>query len=203
MANARWVSWRIMGYMKDHIKCKPSTIMNRMKRKHGVTISYWTAWHARHMCLERIFGSYEKSYRQVPELCRQILLENPGSVAKWSKDIVHNQFEGLFVMYKASLDGFLNGCRAIIGLDGTFLKGKYGGVVLAAVGLDNANGIFPIVIYICRNECIETWNKFLEILAPYVTRHEKPLTFISDQQKGVIDGVARQVYRFETLPQLF
>ncbi|KAI3868507.1 hypothetical protein MKX03_035680, partial [Papaver bracteatum] len=62
MANARWVSWRIMGYMKDHIKCKPSTIMNRMKRKHGVNISYWTAWHDRHMCLERIFGSYEKSY---------------------------------------------------------------------------------------------------------------------------------------------
>ncbi|KAI3934289.1 hypothetical protein MKW98_009270 [Papaver atlanticum] len=99
MANARWVSWRIMGYMKDHIKCKPSTIMNRMKRKHGVTISYWTAWHARHMCLREIFGSYEKSYRQVPELCRQILLENPGSIAKWSKDIVHHQFEGLFVMF--------------------------------------------------------------------------------------------------------
>ncbi|RZC75346.1 hypothetical protein C5167_050829 [Papaver somniferum] len=196
MANARWVALRIMRYVKDHVQCKPSTIKRRVKRKYKVKISYWTAWHARHICLERIFGSYEKSYGQVPELCRQIMEANPGSIATWSKDTVHRQFEGLFVMYKASLDGFLNGCRSIIGLDGTFLKGKYGGMVLAAMGLDNNNGIFPIAIYICRNECKETWNKFLSILAPYVTRHEQPLTFISDQQKGLIDGVARQFAQF-------
>ncbi|MCL7029985.1 hypothetical protein MKW94_014270 [Papaver nudicaule] len=183
MANAKWVAKRIMCYVSDHINCKPSTIQSRMKRKHKVEISYWTAWHARHMCLENIFGSFEDSYRCVPELCRQIKEANPGSIATWSKEGVGEQFTGLFVMYKASLDGFLNGCRLVIGLDGTFLKGKYGGMVLAAMGLDNNNGIF-IAIYVCRNECKETWNKFLEILAPHVTQEEKPITFISDQQKG-------------------
>ncbi|KAI3899407.1 hypothetical protein MKW92_010811 [Papaver armeniacum] len=174
-----------MGYVKDHVKCKPSTIKRRVKRKYKVKISYWTAWHARHICLERIFGSFEKSYGQIMEA-------NPGSIATWSKDTVHHQFEGLFVMYKASLDGFLNGCRSIIGLDGTFLKGKYGGMVLAAMGLNNNNGIFPIAIYICVNECKETWNKFLSILAPYLTRHEQPLHSYLTQEKGLIDGVARQ-----------
>ncbi|KAI3838494.1 hypothetical protein MKX03_013258, partial [Papaver bracteatum] len=99
-----------MGYVKDHVKCKSSTIKRRVKRKYKVKISYWNSWHARHICLERIFGSFEKSYGQVPELCRQIMEANPWSIATWSKDTVHHQFEGLFVMYKASLDGFLNGC---------------------------------------------------------------------------------------------
>ncbi|KAI3874383.1 hypothetical protein MKX03_025855, partial [Papaver bracteatum] len=62
MANARWVALRIMGYVKDHVKCKPSTIKRRVKRKYKVKISYWTDWHARHICLERIFGSFEKTY---------------------------------------------------------------------------------------------------------------------------------------------
>ncbi|MCL7049536.1 hypothetical protein MKW94_010624 [Papaver nudicaule] len=184
MANARWVAPRIMGYVSDHINCKPSAIQSRMQRKYKVKISYRTAWHARHICLEKFFGSFEDSYRWVPELCRQIMETNPGSIATWSKEGVQEQFNGLFVMYKASLDGFLNGCRLVIGLDGTFLKGKYGGMVLAAMGLDNNNGIFPIAIYICRNECKETWNNFLSILAPYVTQKENPITFISDQQKG-------------------
>ncbi|KAI3986554.1 hypothetical protein MKX01_014092, partial [Papaver californicum] len=122
---------------------------------------------------------------QVPELCRQIQLANPGSMATWSKEGVNEQFAGLFIMYKASLDGFLNGCRLIIGLDGTFLKGKYAGMILAAMALDNNNGIFPLAIYFCRNECKKTWNKFLSILAPHVTIQDKPITFISDKQKGI------------------
>ncbi|MCL7046036.1 hypothetical protein MKW94_007231 [Papaver nudicaule] len=188
MANAKWVVPRIFDYVSEHINCKPSTIQRGMKRKYKVEISYWTAWHARHICLEKVYGSFEDSYGCVPELCRQIRLANPDNVATWSKEEgVAEQFGVLFVMYKASLDGFLKGCRWVIGLDGTFLKGKYGGMVLAAMGLDNNNGIFPIAIYICRNECKETWNNFLSILAPHVTKEENPITFISDQQKGMSD----------------
>ncbi|MCL7023288.1 hypothetical protein MKW94_005357 [Papaver nudicaule] len=108
MANAKWVVPRILGYVSEHLNCKPSTIQSRMKRKYKVEISYWTAWHARHICLEKVYGSFEDNYTCVPELCRQIQLANSGSVATWSKEEgVAEQFGGLFVMYKASLYGSL------------------------------------------------------------------------------------------------
>lgn len=50
---------------------------------------------------------------------------------------------GLCICFKASLDGFLAGCRPILGLDDCFLKGRYGGVLLSIVALDAQNGLFP------------------------------------------------------------
>ncbi|KAF9614032.1 hypothetical protein IFM89_014832 [Coptis chinensis] len=42
---------------------------------------------------------------------------------------MHDEFVGFFVAYKASLDGFVKGCKPIIGLDGCFLKGKHKGLI--------------------------------------------------------------------------
>lgn len=64
--------------------------------------------------------------------------------------------------FKASLDVFVNGCRPIIGLNGSFLKGEYGRAILSVVSLDGNNGLFPIAIYICRREYNNTWSNFLQ-----------------------------------------
>ena len=93
------------------------------------------------------------------------------------------------VAFKASLDGFINGCRPVIGLDGCFLKGKYGGVVLSAVALDGNNGLFPVAICIANGETYDSWSRFLSFLAPHVKKHKDPLTFISDRAKGLIPAV--------------
>ncbi|KAH1032924.1 hypothetical protein J1N35_045098 [Gossypium stocksii] len=45
---------------------------------------------------------------------------------------------------KACKDGYKAGCRRIVGLDGCFLKGYYGGYLLATVGIDANNGIYPL-----------------------------------------------------------
>ncbi|KAF6139401.1 hypothetical protein GIB67_026243 [Kingdonia uniflora] len=86
-----------------------------------------------------------------PLVCRQILSSNPGSISRTSKDIDTNQWTGTCVAYKISLDGFVDGCRPILGLDGCFLKEKYGGVCLSIIGLDGNNGLFPIAVYLCRH----------------------------------------------------
>ncbi|KAF6151503.1 hypothetical protein GIB67_016315 [Kingdonia uniflora] len=78
--------------------------------------------------MEWIVGSYDEGYVLQPEVYRQILSFNPGSIARTSKDIDTNQWTGTCVAYKASLDRFVDGCKPIHGLDGYFLKGKYGGV---------------------------------------------------------------------------
>jgi hypothetical protein len=39
-------------------------------------------------------------------------------------DIVH-YFNRLFIAFKPCIDGFLAGCRPYLGVDATFLSGKY------------------------------------------------------------------------------
>ena len=50
----------------------------------------------------------------------------------------------MFVCLDACKQGFKAGCRPLIGLDGCFLKGYYGGQLLSAVGQDGNNQIYVI-----------------------------------------------------------
>ncbi|TXG66492.1 hypothetical protein EZV62_007767 [Acer yangbiense] len=61
----------------------------------------------------------------------------------------HNNCFRLFLSFQAQKQGFLEGCRPFIGLDGCHLKGPCGGVLLSAVALDANSGIFPLVVCIC------------------------------------------------------
>ncbi|KAF6150758.1 hypothetical protein GIB67_020841 [Kingdonia uniflora] len=88
------------------------------------------------------------------------------------------------------MEGWLNGCRPLLGLDGCFLKGKYGGVCLSIIRLDGNNGLFPIAVFFCSSECTETWKKFLEMMEPSLNLHRYRLNFISDRQKGLIEAVS-------------
>ncbi|KAF6138731.1 hypothetical protein GIB67_040863 [Kingdonia uniflora] len=98
-------------------------------------------------------GSYDKGYALCPELCFQIQKSNPGSIATCIRENGNLKFTYMCVSFKAALDGFTKGCRPILGLDGCFLKGKYGGQYLSIISLDASNGLFPIAVFLCRSEC--------------------------------------------------
>lgn len=56
---------------------------------------------------------------------RQIERTNSGSLVSWNACTVTNKFNYLCVAFKASIQGWLRGCRPMVGLDGGFLKRKY------------------------------------------------------------------------------
>ncbi|XP_042487052.1 uncharacterized protein LOC122067285 [Macadamia integrifolia] len=101
-------------------------------------------------------------------------------------------FKRLFVSFKACVDGFLNGCRPFIGVDGCHLKGTYGGVLLAAVTVDGNKGLFPIAYCVVECECKESWNFFLCNLYIMLqsVNYVSPITFMSDKQKGLCDAIS-------------
>jgi hypothetical protein len=78
-------------------------------------------------------------------------------------------------------------CRPIIGLDGCFLKGYYGGQILAAVGRDPNDQMLPIALAVVEGETKDSWAWFLDLLVNDLggQRICKTFTFISDQQKVV------------------
>ncbi|KAK1353101.1 MULE domain-containing protein [Heracleum sosnowskyi] len=96
---------------------------------------------------------------------------------------------------------FINGCRNVVGLDGCHLKGKYGGCLLSATALDGQNGLVPLGIMICKNECAENWFLFLKHLKPRLDEHPvQGINFISDRQKGLREAVHKL---FPTSPHRF
>ena len=164
-----------------HTSYTARDIMKMVWLRYTVSIKYWKAWHVRGLALENVHGNYETSYMKVPTLCKQIEACNPGSLVKWGACPDTHKFQYLCVSFKASLEGWKRGCRPIVGLDGCFLKGKYSGVLLAAISMDANNGMFPLAIFICKKEDGENWDKFLEIISPELRKHPLPLTIISDR----------------------
>ncbi|KAF6140781.1 hypothetical protein GIB67_042194 [Kingdonia uniflora] len=116
--------------------------------------------------MESIVGSYAQGYYDLPSLCVKILKSNSGSITRTLRQDGTLQLTGTLVAFKASLNGFVKGYRPILGLDGYFLKGKYRGVCLSVLSLDGNNGLFPIGVYMCRNECKYSWLDFLTKIEP-------------------------------------
>ena len=68
-------------------------------------------------------------------------------------------------------NGFKQGCRQIIGLDGTFLKSIIGGALLDAIGKDKDNRMFHITwqwLRVKTNNILDM--VFRDIIARYVHR---------------------------------
>ncbi|KAH7840195.1 hypothetical protein Vadar_013978 [Vaccinium darrowii] len=77
-----------------------------------------------------------------------------------------------FISFEAMQWSFKNGCMPFIGVDVTFLKGFYGGILLTAIALDGYNGLPP-----------------LDHLKTIIGLDEqKPWTIIFDQQKEGTKG---------------
>ncbi|XP_012075165.1 uncharacterized protein LOC105636496 [Jatropha curcas] len=90
----------------------------------------------------------------------------------------------LYISFACWRKGFLSECRRVIGLDGSFLKGKIKGKILATVGKDGNNQMFPICWAVVKVENSNTWSWFIEILRKdHAIGEGDGWTFIFYQQK--------------------
>jgi hypothetical protein len=92
-----------------------------------------------------------------------------------------------------SLEGWRRACRPIVGLDGCFLRGKYGGCCLVAVAMDANNAMYPLATFICRKEDGDNWDKFLEVLGPEIEKHPLKVTAISDRAPSLINVIEKHL----------
>ena len=87
-----------------------------------------------------------------------------------------------FLSFLAQRQGYLEGYRLFIGLDGCHLKGSFVESLLSDVALDANNGLFLIGIYICEGETTETWSWFLSLLHEQVRESElRTISFMIDR----------------------
>ncbi|KAL0333133.1 UNVERIFIED_CONTAM: hypothetical protein Scaly_2214800 [Sesamum calycinum] len=196
-ASAEWIASKIESVLRENPGMKARGIRNELK-KFGVNPQYMQIYRAKKKAMESIEGSYAESFGRMSYYADLVLEKNEGSVVTLQCDVdetepIHSTpiFKRFFLGLSALRDGFLEGCSPFLGFDGCHLKGPFGGVLLAAIGLDGNNGLFPVAFAVVESECKESWTFFFENLSMLVGGFsvDKPWTFMSDRQKGLVETI--------------
>lgn len=191
-ASVQWVANSVEQRLRENPNYKPKEILEEIHRVHGITLSYKQAWRGKERIMAAMRGSFEEGYRLLPQYCDQVKRTNPGSIASVYGNPTDNCFQRLFISFQASIYGFLNACRPLLGLDRTFLKSKYLGTLLFATGFDGDGALFPLAFGVVDEENDDNWMWFLSELHNLLevnTENMPRLTILSDRQKGIVDGV--------------
>ncbi|XP_021996103.1 uncharacterized protein LOC110893298 [Helianthus annuus] len=160
-------------------------------RKFECKVSIGQCSRAKKKILDDYEGGLKEHYARLSDYKAEILETNPGSTVKMAVNEMENgevYFSSYYICFKGVKDGWINGCRKVLGLDGCFLKNS--GQLLTAMGRDANNHIFPLAWAAVSVENKENWKWFLNLMR-YDIEMESGLglTLISDQHKGIIEAV--------------
>ena len=129
-------------------------------------------------------GRFAYQFERARDYCEELRVSNPGTIAKINLHTPTLHFKRMYVCLAACKTGFLEECRPNISLDACHLRGFLKGQLLAAVGIDGNDGMYPIAFAVCEGETKAGWSWFLELLlADIGPVRERGWTFTSDQQK--------------------
>ena len=106
---------------------------------------------------------------------------------------------------KPCIDGFLAGCRPFVGVDASFLNGKYTGQLASATGVDGHNWLYHIAFGVFHLEIEDNWKWFLENLHSVIGDPPR-LVICSDACKGlekVVGAVFPQVENRECTRHMY
>uniref|UniRef100_A0A8R7TCW3 MULE transposase domain-containing protein n=1 Tax=Triticum urartu TaxID=4572 RepID=A0A8R7TCW3_TRIUA len=150
------------------------------------------AYRARKQALKVVQGDQRGQYTRIRDYLQAVLDTNLGSRCVVTTEHLpqhpskNSTFHGLFYCLNACKEGFLNGCRPFIGVDGCFIKLSTGQQILAATGRDGNNNIYPIAFGVVDKEDTNSWTWFLTQLKDALGGESGKFgyyTIISDRQK--------------------
>ncbi|XP_050205598.2 uncharacterized protein LOC126655447 [Mercurialis annua] len=164
----------------------PNDIRRDMKNDYSVDMDYWRAWRCRGKAIDLIRGTPKESFAQLPSYLHMVKTTNPGSYVKLETD-EDSAFLYAFMALNASIKGWKH-CMPIVVVDGTFLKGPYGGTLLAASTHDSAGKIFPLAYAVTDSENNNSWNWFFEsMMEVYGVR--EGMCIISDRHESIKNAI--------------
>ena len=186
LMNSKWLSKSIDNSLRENPNLKLVDICNKTVRKWNTKVTVYMAHRAKVLAAKEVEGSFRDQYKRICDYAYELIRSNPGSTVKIKVEDVNGDkiFMRFYTCLKACKDSFIS-CRPIIGLDGCFLKGQYGGELLTAVARDTNDQMLPLAYAIVEVESKDTWSWFLELLVEDLGGPDicMSCTFMSDQQK--------------------
>ena len=188
-ATSKWVTKAVLPKMMCSDNIRVIDILTDMRRNHGVGITFWRGWKTKMQAREIIDGDSTKQYSNLWRYAAEIKRACDANSVKInvvrSIPTLQPKFGSFYFCFEGCKQGFLNGCRPFIGVDGCHLKTQYGGQLLIAVERDANDQYYPLAFGIVEVENTESWRWFLTLLLDDIGT-EKRWVFISNQQKVTI-----------------
>ncbi|XP_071924743.1 uncharacterized protein [Coffea arabica] len=189
--SAKWLANKYMERFRCNVEMSPRLLRQIVDEDFKAEISKWVAYNARAIAKKEIQGNAEQQYKDIWRYCAEIKRTHPNTTMEvmftpFRQPGCNPKFMRLYCCLGPLKQGFLDGCRPIIGVDGCHIKAEYRGQLLTAIGVDPNNGWWPIAWAVVEREATEQWKWFFELLKNDLQiENGYSYTFVSDQQKGL------------------
>ncbi|CAN0915122.1 hypothetical protein LINGRAHAP2_LOCUS28949 [Linum grandiflorum] len=186
--SAWWIAKKYIERFKKNLMIDLDDLVVEIKQTYNVDVSHRLCYMARQHATELLQGTLHESYSKLRSYIAELKRADPSG--KFVMELI--QLLGLsmyslgvfFVGFSELVKGFLSGCRPMFGLDECFLKGQVKGMLLAAVGKDGNNQMYPICWAVVEGENRDSWNWFLELVQEQLgMANGTGWSIISDRQK--------------------
>ncbi|KAG8371791.1 hypothetical protein BUALT_Bualt13G0124900 [Buddleja alternifolia] len=169
-ANYKYIGRRMLDIVRDNPDERLGSLKKKIRRDMDVECTLFKMYKAKRYALELLRGS--------------------SMVVHLDRTLTPPLFQRMYFCLNGSREGFSDVCRPIISLDGCFLKDMFKGQLLAAIGRDGNDNMYPIVVAFVEVEKFETWEWFLNMVLRDIGSHDdKGWAFISDRQKGLVQAL--------------
>jgi len=157
MASQGWCVDRIGDWVKNNPTKGAKEAKKKLEGDFGIKLKYSKVWSGLKVALDQIHGKYEESFQLLFNWAAQLEISLPGSRVQIELEKIgkKNRFKRIFIALKPCIDGFLAGCRPFVGVDASFLNGKYTGQVASATGVDGHNWL-TILHLVCSTQRLRT-----------------------------------------------
>nr|KAJ0193556.1 hypothetical protein LSAT_V11C800421030 [Lactuca sativa] len=193
----KWIGTHFMNDILQKRKMSIRKLKAKVSKRFNLIASVGQCRNARKYAFHQIEGTLIEHYAKTWSYGEELKRTNPGSTVKMEVDVMpdgETYFSKFYVCLKGLKDGWMEGCRRVIGVDGCFLKGICRGQLLAAIGRDANNHIYPVAWAVVAVENKESWKWFLDLLIDDIGMGVgHGLTIISDQHKGLVEAVKERV----------
>jgi hypothetical protein len=187
MVTSTWIAEWCMDSFMEQPNMPIDVLRKKVKNKWNVDVHVSSLYRARKKARESIYGKLDEQYHRLWDYCSVVRSINVGSclilMVERPMSEVPCRFQRLYVSLAAMKNGFREGCRPVVGVDACFLKGHYKGQLMAAVGRDANNNMYPIAMAVVEAKTKDSWTWFLEALVADLGPTPHGWTFISDRQK--------------------
>ncbi|KAL6520931.1 hypothetical protein OROGR_017500 [Orobanche gracilis] len=163
----------------------PSDIVEDMKDKYNVLISYQKAWRSKERALVKVRGN-PHDYSKITSWLHMAEITNPGTLTDILLD-AKGRFRYLFFALGPSIEAWKY-CFPIIVVDGTFINSAYMGTLLAASTQDANRSIIPIAFAVVDSENEDSWTWFFKNLRKAIGVRPKQC-IVSDRHHAIVKGL--------------
>ncbi|XP_075475752.1 uncharacterized protein LOC142511124 [Primulina tabacum] len=127
-----------------------------MRNSMNADISYYKAWKEKELADNMLKGNPTQSFTKLTCYLHMVEQMNRGSITDIFVD-EENRFKYMFLAFGACVRGYRS-MRKVVSIDGTWLKGKYNGVLLLASAQDGNYHQYPLAWGIVDVECTSSWS---------------------------------------------